>query len=127
MSRDELLVLRKTLTDYLNKGWIRASSSLGGTPVLFVKKPGGGLIFCADYRALNAISEKGRYPLPLIKETLRSVSKSTWIIKVDVRAAFHKLRIKEGDEDKTAFRSRFGSFKWLITPFGLQEAPAAFQ
>lgn len=76
MSRDELLVLRKTLSDHLDKGWIRASSSPGGAPVLFVKKPGGGLRFCVDYRALNAITKKDRYPLPLIKETLRSISKA---------------------------------------------------
>lgn len=120
MSRDELLVLRKTLTDHLEKGWIRASASPGGAPVLFVKKPGGGLRFCVDYRALNAITEKDRYPLPLIKETLRSISISTWITKVDVRAAFHKLRVRQGDEEKTAFRTRFGSYEWLVTPFGLQ-------
>ena len=77
MSRDELLVLRKTLTDHLDKGWIRTSNSPGGAPVLFVKKPSGGLRFCVDYRALNAITEKDRYPLPLIKETLRSISNST--------------------------------------------------
>ncbi|POS82238.1 hypothetical protein EPUL_005520, partial [Erysiphe pulchra] len=78
MSRNELLVLRKTLSDHLDKGQIRASSYPGGAPVLFVKKPGGGLRFCVDYRALNAITKKDRYPLPLIKETLRSISKATW-------------------------------------------------
>ncbi|KAI0995281.1 hypothetical protein K3495_g12899, partial [Podosphaera aphanis] len=98
MSRDELLVLRKTLTDLLGKGWIRASSSSGGAPVLVVKKPGGGLRFCVDYRALNAITRQDRYPLPLFRETLRNIAKSRYFTKVDVRAAFHRLRIKEGDE-----------------------------
>ncbi|KAI1007825.1 hypothetical protein K3495_g397 [Podosphaera aphanis] len=91
MSRAELLVLRKTLTDHLDRNWIRASASAGGAPVLFSKKPGGGLRFCVDYRALNSITVKDRYPLPLIKEILRQVTKATWVSKVDVRAAFHKL------------------------------------
>ncbi|KHJ32524.1 hypothetical protein EV44_g5488 [Erysiphe necator] len=86
-----------------NKGWIRASASPGGAPVLFVKKPGGGLRFCVDYLAFNAITGEGQYPLPLIKETLRSISKSTYITKVDVRATFHKLSVREGDEEKNAF------------------------
>ena len=98
MSHDELLVLRKTLTELLDKNWIRVSSSPGGAPVLFAHKPGGGLRFCVDYRALNAISKRDRYPLPLIKETLRQIARATWVSKIDVRAAFHRLRIKEGDE-----------------------------
>jgi hypothetical protein len=70
MSRDELLVLRKTLTEYLNKGFIRVSSSLAAAPVLFVRKPGGGLRFCVDYHGLNKITRKDWYLLPLIYETL---------------------------------------------------------
>lgn len=127
MSRNELLVLRKTLTDYLGKGWIRASSSSGGAPVLFAQKPGGGLRFCVDYRALNAVTKRDRYPLPLIKETLRAVSKARWVTKVDVRTAFHRLRLRKGDKWKTAFCTRFGSFEWLVMPMGLAGAPASFQ
>ena len=74
MSRDELLVLQKTLTEYLDKGFIRVSSSLAATPVLFVQKPGGGLWFYIDYRGLNKITRKDRYLLPLIYKTLRSIS-----------------------------------------------------
>ncbi|KAI1000266.1 hypothetical protein K3495_g7932 [Podosphaera aphanis] len=127
MSRDELLVLRKTLTDLLDKNYIRASSSPVGAPVLFVKKPGGGLRFCVDYRALNSLSRADRYPLPLIKETLAKLSRAKWFTTLDVRAAFHKLRIKDGDEWKTAFRTRFGLFKCLVMLFGLNGAPASFQ
>lgn len=127
MSREELIVLRKTLTELLEKNFVRTSSSPAGAPVLFVRKPGGGLRFCVDYRALNEISRKDRYPLPLISETLRSLSKARWFTKLDVIAAFHKIRVKEGDEWKTAFRTRYGLFEWLVTPFGLTGAPATFQ
>ena len=127
MSRDELLVLRKTLSDHLDKGWIRASNSPAAAPVLLVKKPGGGIRLCVDYRALNRITRPDRYPLPLIRETLRNLSTARWYTKLDIRAAFHRLRIKEGDEWKTAFRTRFGLFEWLVTPFGLTGAPATFQ
>lgn len=127
MTKEELLVLRKTLTDHLEKGWIRVSRSPAGAPVLFVRKPGGGLRFCVDYRKLNEITKKDRTPLPLISETLQMMAKAVWYTKLDVSAAFHKIRIKEGDEWKTAFRTRFGSFEWLVTPFGLTGAPATFQ
>ncbi|XP_044718021.1 reverse transcriptase (RNA-dependent DNA polymerase) domain-containing protein [Hirsutella rhossiliensis] len=105
MSREELIVLRKTLTELLDKGFIRASSSPASAPVLF----------------------KDRYPLPLIDETLRSLSKAKWLTKLDVIAAFHKIRVEEGDEWKTAFRTRYGLYEWLVTPFGLTGAPATFQ
>lgn len=127
MSRDELLVLRKTLTELLEKNFIRVSNSPAAAPVLLVKKPGGGLRFCVDYRALNAITKKDRYPLPLINETLERVGKAKWFTKLDVIAAFHKIRITTGDEWLTAFRTRFGLFEWLVTPFGLANAPSTFQ
>jgi hypothetical protein len=92
-----------------------------------VKKPRGGLCFCVDYRALNAITKKDRYPLPLIHETLQRISKTKWFIKFDVPAAFYKIHIAEGDEWLIAFRTRFGLFEWLVTPFGLANAPSTFQ
>ena len=76
MSKDELLVLRKTLSDYLGKGFIRVSNSLAAALVLFAKKLGRGLRFCVDYRALNKLTKKDRYPLPLIQETLQSLGKA---------------------------------------------------
>ncbi|KAM4065517.1 integrase core domain-containing protein [Hirsutella rhossiliensis] len=103
MSREELLVLRKTLKDLLDRGFIRASSSAAAAPVLFVRKPNGGLRFCCDYRALNAITKRDRYPLPLIAETLQNLAKAKWFTKLDVVAAFHKIRMAPGHEERLHF------------------------
>ena len=127
MTREELLVVKKMLTEYIDKGFIRVSKSPAAAPVLLVRKPGGGLRFCVDYRALNKITKKDRYPLPLIHETLERISRAKWFTKLDVIAAFHKLRIAKGDEWLTAFRTRFGLHEWLVTPFGLANAPSTFQ
>jgi hypothetical protein len=104
MSRDELLVLKKYLEEHLKKGFIRASSSPISAPVLFVKKPGGGLRLCVDYRALNALSTKNQYPLPLIRETLDRLAKAKYYTKLDIIAAFNRIRMAPGDEWKTASR-----------------------
>jgi hypothetical protein len=126
MSREKLLVLRKTLTDLLNKGWIQASSLAAEASVLFVKKPREGFRFCVDYRALNAIISQNRYFFPLIRKTLKGLAKARYYTKVDVRAAFYRLCIKKGNKWKIAFRTRFGLFEWVVTPFGLAEALAIF-
>ena len=93
MSHDELLVLRKELTSLLEKDFIQQSKSSAAAPVLFAKKPGGGLRFCVDYRGINTITKKDRYPLPLIKETLNALNSAKWLTKFDVSAAFHRIRI----------------------------------
>ena len=92
---DKLLVLRKTLNELLDKGFIRASNSLVRAPVLFVKKE-GGLRFCMDYRGLNDITRKNRYPLPLIKEILNGILKARYFTKLNITAAFYKIRIIKG-------------------------------
>jgi len=114
MSLDELKCLRKYLDENLSKGFIRASTSPVAAPVLFVRKPGGGLRFCVDYRALNAITVKNRYPIPLIQETLNRLSKAKVYTKLDIIGAFNRLRIAEGDEWLTAFRTRYGLFEYLV-------------
>lgn len=127
MSREELTVLKEWLEENLRKGFIRPSSSPAASPVLFVKKPGGGLRFCVDYRALNAITVKDRYPLPLTKESLNNLQGMKFFTKIDIVSAFNNLRTKKGQEYLTAFRTRFGLFESLVMPFGLTGAPATFQ
>ena len=103
------------------------SSSPYSSPLLPVRKKTGELRICVDYRALNNVSEKDRYPLPLTKETLNNLSRMQWFSKIDIIAAFNNLRIKEGQEHYTAFRTRFGLYESLVMPFGLTGAPATFQ
>lgn len=127
MTREELTTLRDWLQDNLSKGFIRASSSPAASPVLFVKKSDGGLRLCMDYRGLNTITVKNRYPIPLISETLDRLSNARYFTKLDVISAFNRIRIAEGDEWKTAFRTRYGLYESLVMPFGLTNAPSTFQ
>ena len=97
ITRDKLLVLRKTLNELLDKGFIRASNSPAGAPVLFAKKE-KGLRFCMNYRGLNNITKKNRYPLPLIKKILSGISKARYFTKLNITAIFHKIRIAKGQK-----------------------------
>ena len=127
MSHKELLVLKEYVEDNLAKGFIRHSSSPAGGPVLFVKKADGLLRFCVDYHGLNERTINNRYPLPLIQETLACLQKARWYTKLDLRDGYYHLRIAEGGEWKTAFRTRYGHFEYQVMPFGLTDAPRSFQ
>ena len=111
----------------LRKGFIKPSTSSFASPVLFIKKPGGGLRFCVDYRSLNAVTLKNVYPLPRIDDSLRQLLKATIFTRLDLRGAYNQIRIKPGDEPKTAFRTRYGLYQYKVMPFGLTNAPATCQ
>jgi hypothetical protein len=111
----------------MSKGFIRQSSSPFAAPVLFAKKPDGGLRFCIDYRDINSKTIKNRYPLPLIKETLNLFGKARIYTKLDVRGAYNLLRVNEGDKHKLAFRTRYGLFEPTVMQFGTTNAPGDFQ
>jgi transposase InsO family protein len=127
LSQAEMDVLKAYLHDMMAKGWIRHSKSPAGAPILFVKKKDGGMRLCVDYRGLNAVTIKNRCPLPLIQESLDRLGRAKVFSKMDLRDAYHRIRIQKGDEWKTAFRTRYGHFEYLVVPFGLTNAPAIFQ
>jgi hypothetical protein len=127
LSQAELEVLRQYLQENLEKGFIRPSKSSAASPILFVPKKDGGLRLCVDYRGLNKITIKNRYPLPLMGEILDRVNSATVFSKIDLKDAYYRIRIQPGDEWKTAFRTRYGHYEYLVMPFGLTNAPAAFQ
>ena len=119
--------LKEFIEENLTTGFIRPTSSPHGALVLFVKKKDGLLRLCVDFHGLNHISKKDRYPLPLISDLLDSPRKAQVYSKIDLRHAYHLVRIADSDEWKTAFRTRYGSFEWFVMPFGLTNAPVAFQ
>ncbi|KAJ0432655.1 putative nucleotidyltransferase, Ribonuclease H [Helianthus annuus] len=122
----EMKELRTQLDDLLAKGFIRPSSSPWGAPILFVKKKDGSMCLCIDYRELNKVTIKNRYPLPRIDDLFDQLQGASYFSKIDLRSGYHQLKVKDEDVHKTAFRTRYGHYEFLVMPFGLTNAPAAF-
>ncbi|GBG93056.1 hypothetical protein CBR_g58411 [Chara braunii] len=127
MNEEELSVLRAQLDDLLDKGWIRPSSSPYGAPVLFVRKKNKDLRLCIDYCKLNAQTVKNADPLPRIDDLFERLGGAKFFSKLDLKSGYHQLEIRQEDRYKTAFKTRYGHFEWLVMPFGLTSTPATFQ
>ncbi|XP_055959732.1 uncharacterized protein LOC126656815 [Mercurialis annua] len=126
MAPAELKELKEQLQELLDSGFIRPSTSPWGAPVLFVKKKDGSFRLCIDYRQLNKATIKNRYPLPRIDDLFDQLQGAKCFSKIDLRSGYHQLRIRDVDVPKTAFRTRYGHFEFLVMSFGLTNAPAAF-
>ncbi|GJT62579.1 putative nucleotidyltransferase, ribonuclease H [Tanacetum coccineum] len=118
--------LSNQLQELTDQGFIRPSTSPWGAPVLFVKKKDGSFRMCIDYRELNKLTIKNRYPLPMIDDLFDQLQGSSIYLKIDLRSGYHQLRVRERDIPKTAFRTRYGHYEFQVMPFGLTNAPAVF-
>jgi hypothetical protein len=126
MSHEELKELKVQLEELLAKGYIKPSKSPYGAPILFVHKKDGTLRMCVDYIALNKAMVKNQYPLLGIDDLFDRLSRAKVFSRIDLRSGYYQIRIVEGDEKKTACRTRYGSYEFLVMPFGLTNAPATF-
>ncbi|GJY84129.1 putative reverse transcriptase domain-containing protein [Tanacetum coccineum] len=126
LAPSEMKELAEQLQELSDKGFIRPSSSPWGAPVLFVKKKDGSFRMCIDYRELNKLTVKNRYPLPRIDDLFDQLQGSSVYSKIDLRSGYHQLRVREEDIPKTAFRMRYGHYEFQVMPFGLTNAPAVF-
>jgi transposase InsO family protein len=127
MSADEQKLASEYVDDFLAKGLIRPSRSPGGASMLFVPKKDGTKRLCIDYRELNKLTIRNAYPLPHIDDLLARLASASVFTKIDLRSAYHLVRIRAGDEPKTAFYTPKGLYEYLVMPFGLVNAPSTFQ
>jgi hypothetical protein len=126
MDVKDLVELKKQIEELLEKGFIRPSSSPWGAPVLFVAKKDGSRRMCVDYRSLNEVTIKNKYPLPRIEDLFDQMRGAKIFSKIDLRSGYHQLKIRAEDVPKTAFTTRYGLYEFLVMSFGLTNAPAYF-
>ncbi|CAN4105363.1 unnamed protein product [Withania somnifera] len=126
MAPAELRELKEQLKDLLEKGFIGPSMSPWGAPVLFVRKKDGTLRMCIDYKKPNRVTIKNKYPLPRIDDLFDRFCGAKCFSKIDLRSGYHRVRVKEKDIPKIAFRTRYGHFEFLVMSFGSKNAPAVF-
>lgn len=126
MSASELVELKKQLEELLEKRFVRPSVSPWGAPVLLVKKKEGTMRLCVDYRQLNKVTIKNRYPLPRIDDLMDQLVGACVFSKIDLRSGYHQIRVKPDDIPKTAFRTRYGHYEYTVMPFGVSNALGVF-
>jgi len=123
---EELGELKKQLEELIEKQFIRPSVSPWGAPVLLVKKKDGSRRLCVDYRQLNKVTIKNRYPLPSIDDLMDQLVGAEVFSKIDLRLGYHQIRVKAEDISKTAFQMRYGHYEYSVMPFGVSNAPGVF-
>jgi hypothetical protein len=126
MAPKEQVELKRQLDDLLNKGFIRPSKSAWAFSVLFVEKKDGSKRLCVDYRALNQVTIKNKYPLPRIDVLFEQLRGAKVFSKIDLNSCYHQLRIREEDIEKTTFSTRYRHYEYVVMSFGLINAPATF-